>query len=63
MMSCDQWVGSSRDTPDDKIWYTAHRAQMKLDDKRIEAEHVAAVKAERVANKAALRRALTDNPD
>ena len=43
------------DTPEDKIWYKAHKAQRKLDDKRIEAEHADKVKAEKKANKLALK--------
>ena len=45
------------DTPEDKIWYKAHKAQRKLDDKRIEAEHAAKVKDEKKANKLAMKMA------
>ena len=45
------------DTADDKIWYKAHKAQRKLDDKRIEAEHTAIMKEERKVGKAALKMA------
>lgn len=43
------------DTPEDKIWFKAHKAQRKLDDKRIEAEHAIKVKEERKASKSALK--------
>ena len=43
------------DEASDKIWFKAHKAQRKLDDKKWQADHKEKVKAERIASKAALK--------
>lgn len=43
------------DEPEDRIWFRAHKAQRKLDEKKLQAEHAAKNKADRAAEKAALK--------